>query len=334
MKNTLLSFFMLLLVFQAPAQAFLYEGFDYAVGDTLPSPAWAGINAGDQIFVTTGSLNYTGLALPVGNKVSFDGAGRDYHNIFTPVSSGTVYYSFIFQVTGLGSLDTNGGYFTGLGASTTLFGATLWTKSNGSGYQIGLNARTTLAYTSWSSTVYNINTPVFIVISYEMIAGTTNDIVKMWINPNPSTFDISTPPTQDITIVNGGTDLSSLDRIFIRQDSNSETPFADMDELRVGLAWPDVATTGQSGVQQKQLSGGFSIFPNPVSEFLNIHAGENISDLHFYNTLGQIVYSNNDINRKTMIVNTGFLPGGLYIAVIKDNSGNTFQAKFLKETKE
>ncbi|MCO5264238.1 MAG: hypothetical protein M9901_15295, partial [Lentimicrobium sp.] len=53
------------------------------------------------------------------------------------------------------------------------------------------------------------------------------------------------PPAATATATNtGGTDLGSISQFFIRQDSDSETPFIDMDECRVGTSWADVTPAG------------------------------------------------------------------------------------------
>ena len=136
MKNILLSLSFVFVSLFGVAQFPYYEGFDYTVGDSLPQHSWTGINSGDQILVTNGSLNYSGLTPSIGNKISFDGYGRDFQKTFTSQTTGTVYMSFIFQVTNIGS-DTTGGYFTGFGANSITFGSTVWTKQNGTGFNIG-----------------------------------------------------------------------------------------------------------------------------------------------------------------------------------------------------
>ena len=217
MKKTLLSLSFIIGMFTGNAQVLLYEGFNYAVGDSLPMHGWTGINNGDKVFVTSGSLSYTGFAPSVGNKISFDGAGRDFQKTFTSQAAGIVYMSFIFQVTDASLLDTVT-YFTGVGASSLTFGSTVWIRKSGIGFNIGFNARSTVAYNSWDNTVYDFNTPILIVVSYQIVSGTTNDIANMWINPNASSFGATTEPTPTITITNGGTDLTAIDRIFVSID--------------------------------------------------------------------------------------------------------------------
>jgi hypothetical protein len=89
---------------------------------------------------------------------------------------------------------------------------------------------------------------VLIVVSYEFIEGTGNDVVNIWVNPSAASLGAATPPAATATVTNtGGTDLGSISQFFIRQDSDTETPFIDMDECRVGTSWADVTPAGSSG---------------------------------------------------------------------------------------
>lgn len=120
---------------------------------TQSSQAWLRLNSGDSVLVDAGSLNYTGLATSTGNKVKFDGGGSDYYTTFTSQTSGTVYSSFLLNVSALGGLTTTGGYFTGFidAGTTTTFGATVWLRLSATAgkFNIGIATRTTAASISW-----------------------------------------------------------------------------------------------------------------------------------------------------------------------------------------
>jgi hypothetical protein len=60
----------------------------------------------------------------------------------------------------------------------------------------------------------SFNTTYLIVVKYEFVSGSGNDTAKLWINPNLS----GPEPTPDAQHVNaGGTDLSNIDRVALRQ---------------------------------------------------------------------------------------------------------------------
>jgi hypothetical protein len=224
-----------------------YEPFNFTAGTFLVSTNqtasnWANLNSGDPINIGSGNLSYNGLVASTGNKISFDGTGMDAAKTFTQQTNGTVYCSFILNVTSLGSLNTSGGYFFGLneGTNTTTYGATVWAKANGTGFDLGINPRSaTATNTVWTTSAgaKPTNTPILVVASYSIVSGASNDVVKMWVNPNLGT----TEPTANYTVTNNGTaDLANLNRVFIRQDSATATPFVEMDEMRIGSTWADV----------------------------------------------------------------------------------------------
>lgn len=214
-----------------------YDGINYTIGQGLQTQTdWTILNTGDDLLIASGNLSYPGLVDSMGNKVTFSGAGIDGAKLFTQQTTGTVYYSFILDVTSLGSLDASGGYFSGFTEGTSNnFGATIWTRLNGADYNIGINPRTTVANTTWSN-AQTINNTLFIVVSYQIVDGAANDVVKLWINPTPGIAE----PMATLTATNAGTDLANVNRILIRQDSDTETPYIEMDELRIGTSWEDV----------------------------------------------------------------------------------------------
>ena len=218
---------------------FLQDAGTFLVSTNQTAEGWSNLNTGDGITIGTNSLTYPNLPASTGNKIAFDAAGMDAAKMFTRQTNGTVYWSFLLNIPSLGSLNTTGGYIAGFteGTSST-FGANVWVRQDGTGYDLGINPRTTAANTQWTTGTSSTNTTLFVVISYELVSGAGNDVVKIWINP---ALD-GTLPTPTLTATNtGGTDLSDLSRIFLRQDGASATPFVEMDEFRISTSWADVA---------------------------------------------------------------------------------------------
>ena len=327
MKNLLLLLSLISCALTINAQIIFYEGFPYNVGDTLPQPDWTGVNTGDQIFITTGSLTYSGFAASTGEKVSFDGSGRDYQRTFSSISTGTVYLSFIINITNV-DLDTVGGYFTGFGSSTTTFGSTVWTKKSGSGFNIGFNPRTTVANTLWDNTVYALNEPVLIVVSYELVSGTTNDVSKIWINPGSTSFGAN-EPTPLYNVINTGTDMTSINRMFIRQDNPTKTPFIDMDEIRVGSSWASVTPTA-TGINAISFENEITIYPNPVKNTLNIKSNEPLKQIIIYDLTGKSLKTKENYNENNLTINISDLSKGIYFIQTISTTGKTFTTKFIK----
>lgn len=265
------------LIPEEPVETALYEGFEYIVGDTLGVQVtnWEFVNSGDSIVVKSGSLTYPGLVSSKGNSISFAGKGLDYYLPIDKHNTGTVYYSFIFKVTDVSlATEANGGYFTGLGATSTIFGSTVWTKKEGDNFKIGINTRTSTSVTQYSSNTFAVNSEIFVVVGYQFNSGTGNDVSKIWINPAQGTLGDEIEPTPDITLTNtGGTDLDSIKTFFIRQDSDTETPAIEFDEARIGMSWADVTP---------------SLGASAEAEILSFELAEQYSEAVFDTTAGTI----------------------------------------------
>lgn len=256
---------------------FSHEPFSYTPDPTngiytQSSGSWVRINTGDSILVTSGSLSYPGLPVSTGNKIAFDGTGSDNYRIFgTAITSGSVYYSFILNLSALGSLTTTGGYFTGLlqTASTSAFGATIRTRLSTTvgKYNIGISTRSNSAV-SWLAADLDPGTSYFVVGAYDIIAGSANDVARIWLNTSAIG---SAEPAADATAV-AGTDLGAagIERIFIRQDNATNTPFVEIDEIRVGTTWTSVTPGG--AVPTLSISSPLPVFGDVC---INTSAGPN-----------------------------------------------------------
>lgn len=273
------TFLFVILSFNSFSQAIFTESFNYtpdAVSGLAAQSAgvWSKVNSGDSILVAGGNLSYSGLAASVGNKITYGGTGTDYYRGFTSQTSGTVYCSFLLNVTSIGTLGTTGGYILALtDGTTTNFASTLWIRLSGtSDFNIGINPRTTTANTVWLPNTLNVNTTYLVVIALNSVSGTTNDISKIWINP-VSLGGVE--PTPDLTSTNTGTDLTSIQRVLLRQPGTAaEAPAVlEIDEMRVGTTWADVTPTGTIS--------GSTLTAGTLTNFGNIRVGTNSSAQSF-----------------------------------------------------
>lgn len=230
---------------------------------------WFIINTGDSILVDATSLTYAGLAASTGNKVKFDGSGTDYYTNFTSQTSGSVYRSFILNVSSLGTHTATGGYFNGViqSGSTSLFGATVWTRlsTTPGRFNVGISTRSNSTVT-WLATDLTPGTPCFIVAAYDFNPGANDDVARIWLNT--SAIGGAEPAADATSAV--GTDLTSVARVFLRQDNTSNTPFIEYDELRIGTNWAQVTpSSGASPMLSASALTGFG------SVCLNTTAGPN-----------------------------------------------------------
>ena len=302
-----------------------YEGFDYTAGNSLGAEQmWTNANSGDNILATSGSLSYTGLTSN-GNSIVFDGAGIDCFSPITPTSAGTVYYSFLMNVTTMtGVSDANGGYLAGFGETSTNLGATLWTKRiDDTSYNLGIEVRTANATnTTFDTNVYQTGQTYLVVVGYAFNAATgSDDVVSLWVNPVVG----SPEPAATITDTHAATDLNNVSYFFLRQDSATETPTVQIDELRIGTAWADVVPA-TAGLTDNNING-LTMYPNPLKGntlFLTSTANAAMS-VQIFDLLGKEVLKSDVINNT---VNVSKLNSGVYVVKITEE-GKTATRKLV-----
>jgi hypothetical protein len=302
-----------------------YEGFDYTVANALGAEQmWTNANSGDDIVVASGNLSYTGLTSN-GNSISFDGAGIDCFSPITPTSAGTVYYSFLMNVSTMaGVTNTSGGYLAGFGETSTNLGSTLWTKRiDDTSYNLGIEVRTAnAANTTFDTNVYQTGQTYLVVVGYAFNAATgSDDVVSLWVNPVVGDPE----PTATITDTHAATDLGNISYFFLRQDSATETPSILIDELRIGTAWADVVPVTASLTDNN--INGLTMYPNPVSGgTLNFTSTANAAmSVQIFDLLGKEVLKSNVVNNT---VNVAKLTAGVYVVKITEE-GKTATRKLV-----
>ena len=297
----------------------IYDGLDYTESENLGDQMnWHGFNSGDGIVISSGSLSYTGLLESVGNSATFGGAGMESQVNFDPVTSGTLYASFIFKVTDQTAITdlTDGGYFAYFSVPGDFnFKSRVWAHPNpdaaGTTFDIGFgNVSSSPAV---SPSTYNVGDDVFVVVSYELGTG----LAKIWINPLDTDLGADTAPTETFSEADPGTVYSEISQFNLRQDSDIETPLITFDELRVGTNWAEVTPVPTASIGKTEIEG-FAIYPNPVSngEFSIRTNGGVSKSVQIFDMLGKQVYSKEvQANENVRISN---LNAGIYILKVKE----------------
>jgi hypothetical protein len=255
------------------ASQIFYEGFDYPTGllnpagtgsdnfnSTVATPAgpdeW---NNATTIGATAISVVSGNLTSPVGastgNKASINNpatAGIERLN-FNAVSSGSVFYSLVLQATTVTGINntTTGAYFAGLSSfgegggdlpappANGNIGVRLAIRGdagNSANFQVGLSNTVAQAVGNYASDSFAINTPIFVIAEYRFDAG-GNDTGRLWLNPNPATFD---PNVTAASVTVSQADIGGpIGSFFLRQTGGLPNT-VEVDEIRVGTAYTDV----------------------------------------------------------------------------------------------
>ncbi|QIP16184.1 T9SS type A sorting domain-containing protein [Spirosoma aureum] len=186
---------------------------------------------------TSPSLTYTGLAT-TGGAATLTTSGEDINRTFTQQTTGSVYASFLVNVS---SAQSSGDYFLHFGATSigSVFGGRVWVKSTTGGMQFGISKATDAAGPVYSPTVYALNTTYFLVLKYTIVAGTANDIAGLFIEP------VLNQPEPTVTATTSSTagDVSNVGSIALRQGAAGSAANLRVDYIRVGTAWGDVTSS-------------------------------------------------------------------------------------------
>ena len=119
--------------------------------------------------------------------------------------------------------------------------------------------------------------------------------------------------------------------------SNSNTPCNDY-----GTPWyfdvtlyayndhgSDSKTMNIDLVGLQELSAAFDVYPNPMSDLVNVTSDERIIAIDIIDLNGRVLISQSNVNRNAQ-VNVSNLPSGVYTLVIKSDNGSNFH-KLVKQ---
>lgn len=209
-------------------QTLLDENFDYPSGDLITAHGWFPHSGAGTQAITVGA---PGLVFPgyinsgIGNAALADNSGEDDSKTFTTQASGTVYTSFMVKVT-----TTAAGYFYhfALNPITTTFrGKIFMDATNHFGISVGSNTGT------FAASTYTVGTTYLLVAKYEIMPGTTNDRVSLFI------FNGAIPLTEPAATIGPLTDATQSDinpgSIAIRQFIATQN--VTIDGIRVATTW-------------------------------------------------------------------------------------------------
>ena len=284
--GVLLALSLLLGQFSSRAALLIDDPFNYTVGNLNGQGTWSSSGSVPDIQVAAGNLSVAGLVASSGNKISYTGTGRNSYKTFSGPASGTIYFSFILRPT---VAPAAASLFASLNSSSTTKRECIHLGADG---RLGLshNAGTV----TYGGSALTVGTDYLVVGSLEIVAGSANDIYRLWINPPATTFESNAPPAHDVQMTSTGDTTFTTARFYFQRDVNIAG--VDADELRVGVSWAEVTplggplvgaklgfTTQPAGaapsatmspvVVQVQTAGGAAVPSNGVPVTLTLSAG-------------------------------------------------------------
>lgn|GEM_PF-2989935 len=238
------------------AQRLFVEDFNYEPGQLslVSDTVWKTLSGNTNfIQVVPGNLTYPGYytnPIDSSRKIMLDSSSNnkaeDVSAKFARQDSGTLYCTFLLRVTTDGNLSTNkknkGEFFISFlpsGDNTNPLACVTIRKGSAPGtFNLGLFPRLTdTSKLAFAPGDYNVNDTVLVTYSYQFLAGDSNNVASLWINP---VIDISdpNPPPADVTVTDSDTGSFKIGRLAIFQRSLA-TPVCDIDAINVSTAWSD-----------------------------------------------------------------------------------------------
>jgi hypothetical protein len=218
---------------------FLEENVDYTLGTALTINGWTAHNLGgtNAILVTEPGLIYPDYPPALGYAATLSTSGEDIHRVYEPVATeGSVYASFLVKVT---SAQTNGDYFFHLGTSpnnTSYYRGRVFIQKDeaSNNFRFGISNAggvTTAISTGYD---YSYGTTYLVVVKYDIVPGTLNDAVYMWINPTIS----GTEPAPQLSTTDAITsEPTHIGSVALRQGTASNAPALVVDGIRITNDW-------------------------------------------------------------------------------------------------
>ncbi len=240
-------------------QLLMVEDFDYPVGDLITAHGWTNHSGTtNPITVRAASITYTDyISSGIGNEISMVASAEDDNKSFTAQTSGSVYASFLVNVTAA----LTGDYFIHLGPNAigTVFRGRVFVKKDASNnLSFGLSMSSTTI--SWTEFTYAMNTTYLLVLKYTFVAGTQNDIVNLFINPDP----LLAEPLPTLTNIDvPASDPADIGSVALRQGDAAKGPSLKLDGIRIGTTWDGIFDPPAPTVETPVIEPPAGIYETP-----------------------------------------------------------------------
>lgn len=231
----------------------LEENFAGTAGDTLANGWVTHSGSASPIYIKAGTLSYTNYPSNSGSSIYMT-SGQDYNKSFTatPISSGNVYFAALVNID---SAKATGDYFMHsyrTGAANVFNNRVYVKKATNGNLAFGVLKGSAVSSVVWTDSIYALSTTHLVVLKVQIVAGATNDIPSIFVNPVINgTEPSATVVASDIT----STDYADIDRVALRQASASTCPKLTFDGLRIATTWNEAVGIG----------GGVDVTPPTVS---------------------------------------------------------------------
>ena len=240
----------------ASTQPLLNDSFDYTAGNLYNQGNWwrYGTATENPIQTTETGLTYAGYqdnnvgrAAELGNLPLSESLVKKFTEGSEAITSGTLYYSALIQVKSAEEKENSILAFISKTYSSDVadgkkgneYGKLFVNKGSNEG-KVTMGVERYMLSPAMTTEEYNLNQTYLVVVKYEFVDGSNNDVISLFVNP----ADTETEPTEASAVFNGesGGDVNAnlgIQGIELRQGATSSKPAANVivDELRVATSY-------------------------------------------------------------------------------------------------
>lgn len=311
-----------LLVGVSYGQLVFEENFAYPDGALLTANGYTfGSGTTNPLTVTATNLTYPSYPSVTGNALTLTTSGEDDYKSFAPISTGSVYLSFLINVQSA----QVGDYFIALSptAGQTYYTGRTFIKSNGAGYSMGITKSSESSTANYGTSVLNFGTTYLVVVKYTFNSGSdVDDALTLYVLKGGTMP--STEPTPEfgpyVCADAAKKDQLDLATITFRQGSASNAAALIIDGIRVTKSWLSVTDVKDESAAIPTKYSLNQNYPNPFnpSTVINYQLPEagNVS-LKVYDVLGNEVATLVNEFKQAGVYNAKFanstLSSGIYL---------------------
>ena len=224
-------------------------------------------STGDKAYITPGTAG-------VGSEIVFANKG-DYAQT-NPVN---IYTSFLYRFDSIRGVGTSINLCQEnlQNSSSTIYWQVQARTNNSGQIQLGILKAPGSGTTVWTTTNINVGSTFFCVVRHQILPGTTDDIIDLWVNPPAASFGVSeaSVPVPSATTSTGTESSSSTGPGRLYFDIGMTN--AEFDEVRMATNWnivtPAFGSCISAGIYQSpasqtnvaELADVFTVIPSPTS---------------------------------------------------------------------
>lgn len=314
----------------ATAEVLLNENFEYEAETLLGSNVWVayGTNPNSPIQLVASGLIYDGYQNAVkGKGVSLgkEASGADAQYIFSKsITEGSLYYAALINLTEAPT-EKAGAFITLLqpgfsgslesGKTGTEFALLSALHSADGRYKLQISRNNTTVAATEATYLYN--TTYLVVVKYSIIEGSTNDEVRLYVNPTSAT-----EPTTADALYNqsSGSDLNTTRgfhgiELCQTQATTKNAATLTIDAIRVATTWaelfpsatPDPTKPFISAPANIEFGSSYSVLTGESYDVKITVKGTNLEgDVTFASTCDQVTLSAESAPQEQVISEEGF----------------------------